>query len=123
LIQYYCQQKNLSFFFPDEAVQLFMTYHWPGNIRELFNVLERVRIEYGDHIPSISVLKSMFIGWESHGENMNSDQETLSYREQIEKNNIMAMLRKTQGNIAKAAAELNIPRSTFYRKLKKYHLI
>jgi sigma-54 dependent transcriptional regulator, acetoin dehydrogenase operon transcriptional activator AcoR len=123
LIQYYCQKNNWSVSFPDEVMQLFMTYHWPGNIRELFNVLERVRIEYGDHIPSIPELKSMFIGWESQGENMKSDQETLSYREQIEKNHIMDMLQKTKGDIARAAAELNIPRSTFYRKLKKYHLI
>jgi transcriptional regulator of acetoin/glycerol metabolism len=88
-----------------------------------FNVLERVRIEYGDHIPSIPELQSMLIGRASQGENMKSDQETLSYREQIEKNNIMTMLQKTNGDIARAAAELNIPRSTFYRKLKKYHLI
>lgn len=65
----------------------------------------------------------MFIGWESRGENRKPDQETLSYREQIEKNHIMEMLEKTNGDIARAAAELNIPRSTFYRKLKKYHLI
>ncbi|WP_375154082.1 sigma-54-dependent Fis family transcriptional regulator [Parageobacillus sp. VR-IP] len=123
LIQYYCQQKNWSVFFPDEVIQLLMTYHWPGNIRELFNVLERVRIEYGDHIPSIPELRSMFIGWESQEENMESGQETLSYREQIEKNHMMDILQKTKGNIAQAAAELNIPRSTFYRKLKKYHLI
>jgi sigma-54 dependent transcriptional regulator, acetoin dehydrogenase operon transcriptional activator AcoR len=54
---------------------------------------------------------------------MESGQETLSYREQIEKNHMMDILQKTKGNIAQAAAELNIPRSTFYRKLKKYHLI
>lgn len=123
LIRHYCQKNNWSVSFPNEVIQLLMAYHWPGNIRELFNVLERVRIEYGDHIPSIPELKSMFIGWESWGENRKLDQETLSYREQIEKNHIMEMLEKTNGDIARAAAELNIPRSTFYRKLKKYHLI
>jgi sigma-54 dependent transcriptional regulator, acetoin dehydrogenase operon transcriptional activator AcoR len=123
LIRHYCQKNNWSVSFPNEVIQLLMAYHWPGNIRELFNVLERVRIEYGDHIPSIPELKSMFIGWESRGENRKPDQETLSYREQIEKNHIMEMLEKTNGDIARAAAELNIPRSTFYRKLKKYHLM
>ncbi|UOE77642.1 sigma-54-dependent Fis family transcriptional regulator [Parageobacillus thermoglucosidasius] len=123
LIQYYCQKNNWPVSFSNEVIQLFMTYHWPGNIRELFNVLERIRIEYGDHIPSIPELKSMFIGWENQGEHRKSEQKTLSYREQIEKNHMMEMLEKTKGDIARAAAELNIPRSTFYRKLKKYHLI
>lgn len=124
-IEYYCQKKNWCISFLDDVIKLFMDYHWPGNIRELFNVLERMRVEYEDRVPSISELKSMLIGWEENEQESvgASSKQVLSYHEQIEKDHIMSMLKQTKGNISEAAVSLNIPRSTFYRKLKKYNLI
>ena len=122
-IEYYCQKNDWLISFPDDVIQLFSAYHWPGNIRELFNVLERIRVEYGDRIPSISHLKSMLIAWEQEQENSETFHKgNLSYRDQLERERILNMLKKTNGNIGEAAAALNISRSTLYRKLKKYKL-
>jgi sigma-54 dependent transcriptional regulator, acetoin dehydrogenase operon transcriptional activator AcoR len=65
----------------------------------------------------------MFTHWNQWEESESTeDSQQLSFREQMEKKRIMDMLEKTAGNVTAAAAKLNIPRSTFYRKLKKYGL-
>jgi sigma-54 dependent transcriptional regulator, acetoin dehydrogenase operon transcriptional activator AcoR len=123
-IQYYCEKHNWPVTFADDIMEIFMKHDWPGNIRELFNVLERIRVQFEDHLPEASIIYSMISQWDKweDGESIDISQK-LSYREQIEKKRIMDMLQQTAGNVTAAAAKLGIPRSTFYRKLKKYGLI
>ncbi|XCS13030.1 helix-turn-helix domain-containing protein [Aeribacillus pallidus] len=65
----------------------------------------------------------MLIAWEQEQENSETFHKgNLSYRDQLERERILNMLKKTNGNIGEAAAALNISRSTLYRKLKKYKL-
>jgi transcriptional regulator of acetoin/glycerol metabolism len=105
-------------------MEIFMKHDWPGNIRELFNVLERIRVQFEDHLPEASIIYSMISQWDKWEDSESIDiSQKLSYREQIEKKRIMDMLEQTAGNVTAAAAKLGIPRSTFYRKLKKYGLI
>ena len=118
-VDYYCRKNGWNVCLPHSIMNLLMDYHWPGNIRELFNVLERMRIEYGDEVPTISKVKSMLIGLEDS----RKKGEELSYREQTEREQMMNVLRETKGNISKMAEQLGISRSTCYRKLKKYKLI
>jgi sigma-54 dependent transcriptional regulator, acetoin dehydrogenase operon transcriptional activator AcoR len=121
-IEHYCQKHHWTVTFSDQLLQLLMNYHWPGNIRELLNVLERIRVEYGTHLPSVSQLQSMLVAWNQNKEKAEQNQ-ALSYREKIEKERMMNVLQITNGNVSKAAATLNISRSTLYRKLKKYQLM
>jgi transcriptional regulator of acetoin/glycerol metabolism len=122
-IQYYCAKNNWPITFTHEIMEIFMKHDWPGNIRELFNVLERIRVQYEENLPDASIIYSMVSQWNQWKENkFTEESQQLSFREQIEKNCIMDMLEKTRGNVTAAAAKLNIPRSTFYRKLKKYGL-
>ncbi|HZG59218.1 MAG TPA: sigma-54-dependent Fis family transcriptional regulator [Anoxybacillus sp.] len=122
-IQYYCEKNNWTIPFTHEVMEMFMNHDWPGNIRELFNVLERIRVQYEDNLPDASIIHSLFTHWNQWEKNkFTEDSQPLSFREQMEKNRIMDMLEKTEGNVTAAAAKLNIPRSTFYRKLKKYGL-
>jgi sigma-54 dependent transcriptional regulator, acetoin dehydrogenase operon transcriptional activator AcoR len=123
LIQYYCKKNDWPISFTQDVMEVLMKHDWPGNIRELFNVLERIRVQYEDNIPDVSVIQSMFTHWNQRDRiESNESTQQLSFREQIEKKRIMEMLEKTAGNVTAAAAKLNIPRSTFYRKLKKYGL-
>ncbi|MEH7509256.1 helix-turn-helix domain-containing protein, partial [Priestia megaterium] len=46
----------------------------------------------------------------------------LTFREKVQKDLMMDALRKTQGNVSLAAKLLDIPRSTFYNRLKKFNL-
>jgi sigma-54 dependent transcriptional regulator, acetoin dehydrogenase operon transcriptional activator AcoR len=123
-IQYYCEKHNWPVTFADDIMEIFMKHDWPGNIRELFNVLERIRVQFEDHLPEASIIYSMISQWDKWEDSESIDiSQKLSYREQIEKKRIMDMLEQTAGNVTAAAAKLGIPRSTFYRKLKKYGLI
>ncbi|GAB4178508.1 MAG: sigma-54 dependent transcriptional regulator [Calditrichia bacterium] len=100
--------KRLS----DEVLNAFLQYEWPGNIRELENVIERAMviaptdIILPDHIP-ISMLP------ERQNDNI------LSIKE-IEKNHIRKVLNIAKGNISQAAKLLEIDRTTLYHKMKKY---
>lgn len=96
-----------------EALQQFLQYPWPGNIRELYHVLEySFAISNGpmllmDHLP----------------EELRSYTHTIASDPQMiynEKELIFEALQKTNFSKPKAAALLGIHRSTFYRKLKKY---
>ncbi|MGP3562702.1 sigma-54-dependent Fis family transcriptional regulator [Geobacillus sp. BK01] len=114
-VDYYCQKNDWTIRFPNQVMNLLMDYHWPGNIRELFNVLERIKIEYENELPSPAKIKSMLVALDGEKE--------LSYREEMEKERIMKVLKETKGNISKMAEVLGMSRSTCYRKLKKYKLI
>ncbi|WMJ15118.1 sigma-54-dependent Fis family transcriptional regulator [Geobacillus proteiniphilus] len=118
-VDYYCRKNGWNVCLPNSVMNLLMDYYWPGNIRELFNVLERMRIEYGEAVPPISEIKSMLVALK----NDEKGRGELTYREQVEKEQMMNMLEETKGNISKMAELLGISRSTCYRKLKKYKLI
>jgi len=108
--------------FTKEVMEIFMAYSWPGNIRELSNVIERAcllsgeRQEIGiDDLP-IDLLYNM----DEHTESseITSPGASLSLDGQ-ERNLIMKTLALTNGNKAEAARLLGIARKTLYEKLKR----
>ncbi|MFB4165275.1 sigma-54-dependent Fis family transcriptional regulator [Alteribacillus sp. JSM 102045] len=120
-IQYFCEKTNGPKEWPNELLEIMKSYSWPGNIRELFNVLERIQTIYTDCLPSVAELQSLLTSASLLEKNIEVDQ-SFTYREEIEKNTIKKVLQQTGGKAAQAAKLLNIPRSTFYRKIKKYKL-
>ncbi len=98
-----------------EAMQLLKAYPWPGNIRELRNVLERgLLLAYGqsltpEHFSSLES-QPVFI---SHDKDMNN-------LDNIEEAHIREAVRRFSGDTRKAAESLGISRATLYRKLKKF---
>lgn len=129
LVRFYCRKNNWPVEISPEIMEKLSGYDWPGNIRELFNVLERMRIMCGEDPPDLSDLRLLFAHQKNFSQTANQT-ETASldnsgphtYREQIQKQEIIQALEKTGGNAALAAQLLNIPRSTFYRKLQKFNL-
>lgn len=97
----------------DEAEMELKAYPWPGNIRELANVLERAMIlQRGER------LKASDLGL-SAGAGTVSDprEDSLSLRE-MERRHIERVLQRTGGNVTEAAAILGIARRTLYDRLK-----
>lgn len=114
--------------FATEALDLMRKYRWPGNIRELENLIERsFIIENGNVIQAASLPDS--VRTQTNGE-VNFDlpgsyQGPLDFdrfKEETEKEFIVQALRANRGRINQTVAQANIPKNTLLRKIKKYSI-
>ena len=109
----------------DENNDLLYNYDWPGNIRELRNLIERVTI-LSLHEDKKDTNKLLTDILKEKPESLNEDNmlnNTLSYplkeaREQFETNYLINQLKKNNGNISKTAEFIGMERSALHRKLK-----
>jgi DNA-binding NtrC family response regulator len=100
-----------------DVEQALRTHPWPGNIRELRNVLERAVLLSDQQLLSRKDLRfDASLDAESATENTD-----LSLRE-LERQHIKRLLQKEQGHVESAAKRLGIPRSTLYQKIKQYQI-
>ena len=105
--------------FTDAAIQKLELYRFPGNVRELQYIIERVIIMSEGH--DIKPEEIIFSPIESnHQESLSETDETRLSN--IEKNTILRVIEKNNGNISKAARELGITRTALYRRLSKYEI-
>ncbi|ANV71785.1 sigma-54-dependent Fis family transcriptional regulator [Bacillus cereus] len=126
-IQHFCEQKNWNVVFPKSIYNQFLQHTWPGNIRELVNVLERIYIlSQGREIceKQVDFLLQTMRGNQQQLELQveNKTEHTLHFREKIQRDSMIEALQKTNGNVSLAAKLLNVPRSTFYKRMQKYKL-
>ena len=97
-----------------ETMGILQTYDWPGNVRELENTIERaVLLCQGDEITPDLLPDRLYSSTQVHQPTSLHD----SYRQIIEK-----ALSRSGGNISAAARDLNIARSTLYRKMREFGL-
>ena len=97
------------------AVRALQGYSWPGNIRELRNVLERVVLVTGK-----DALADQGFRLDVQIEQYLSGIGQFRTLEEMERNYIQQVLRKERGRVQSAARKLGIPRSSLYHKLKQY---
>jgi DNA-binding NtrC family response regulator len=124
LVRHLLNQAATEAFLPEitldrDAEEVFQTYQWPGNIRELSNVLERVLSSLEGNTIRVSDLP--FYLYRSR--KIASKLPSVSIREaqsRAEKEAILHTLRLTRYNKSKAAAMLGIHRTHLYKKIKKY---
>lgn len=110
--------------FDEDVMHKFHEYPWPGNLRELKNVIKRsVLLAKGNKI-NMNCLPQEILGapreFEDVRRNDTVDLKVIS--EQIEKSKIIEALEKARYNKSKAAKLLNIDRKTLYNKIKMYQL-
>jgi len=108
-------QKNVLGLSPQVATA-FKKYHWPGNLRELKNVIKRaVLLSDTAYIP-IDVIPMEVV-------NYSEAKEIKNYATSVnEKELIISALKEAKNNKSKAAKLLNITRKTLYNKIKLYQL-
>ncbi len=103
--------------FTDEVLDTFKKYDWPGNLRELKNIVKRsVLLTQKDMITVDILPNDIVLG-------SNNPKHTYGlFKNQNEQELILDALEKTNGNKAKAARLLSIDRKTLYNKLKQYNI-
>ncbi len=118
----------------DEIIEIFLKYSWPGNIRELENIMERaIVLATGPKITinemPYELLKYMetknpliHLNSESSTEKENNDLPLEQHTERLEKELILRALEKFHWNKTKAAEQLGIKRTTLQYKIKRLGL-
>jgi len=106
--------------FSPECLEVLRKYHWPGNIRELKNLVERtVILCEGDTIELKHFPKHIFTATQKEsGESIELGREL----HEIEKDVIFKTLKMTRNNKTKAAQILGISLKTMHNKLNKYYI-
>lgn len=102
-----------------EALDLMMNYDWPGNIRELENVVERAVVTCRRTIITPDALAYLSSSGYCGSSTTGDESRTL---ESAESRHIQSILCEEDWNISRAAKVLDIDRSTLYKKIRKYGL-
>ena len=111
-VSVYSKSYNKMVSVSSEAISALKDYSWPGNIRELRNVIETAVLLADDH----SLLVSAHFRLENTGsESVDEDR----YIDEMEKSFILKTLEKNRFNRTLAAQELNISRKTLYNKIQE----
>ena len=110
----------------NEVLDILMSYDWPGNIRELQNVMERAFYVSPDGIIRQDALRLNNLVHQPNSEAISAPPETRSAmfdrRSSYEAELLLQDLQRNKWNISRTCDELNVSRSTLYRWIKKYNL-
>ena len=119
--------------FDDDALNALMSYAWPGNIRELQNVIERAvvlaeretveLIDLPFEIQNFAATVRQTDGQSQFRSVTNDSPPKLAWSDDdpvSERRMLVEALQQCDGNKTKAARRLGLPRSTYFSKLKKY---
>ncbi|MBE6330479.1 MAG: sigma-54-dependent Fis family transcriptional regulator [Bacteroidales bacterium] len=103
--------------FTDEAMEIIQKYHWPGNLREMKNVIKRSVLLTTEQYISADILPQELKNKKSEEINSNA-----LHDEEFEKSQILKALEMCNNNKSQAALLLKIDRKTLYNKLKLYNM-
>lgn len=117
-VKEFCIRERKTLTVSDEVMKIFQSYHWPGNVRQLKNVIERAVVLVKGKIITLKELPEEFLSLQEHTENFS--RKTLK---DLEIQAIKDALRECKGNKSKAARALGISRKAFYKRLREFQLL
>ncbi|HDZ11597.1 MAG TPA: sigma-54-dependent Fis family transcriptional regulator, partial [Bacteroidetes bacterium] len=101
------------------ALHYLTTFDWPGNVRQLQHVVERMMILSNREIIDLEHVRALLKTEAVATFSRSAPNKTLkSVREYSEKEHILNILAETRGNVSKAAKILGVNRANLYRKMK-----
>ncbi len=117
-----CKEKKIRFSF--SAIKLLKSHNWPGNIRELKNVVSRASALYGSQTINETMVHNLIDFNFNDPQSFPETSLILSKKEnlvkEMEKNMILTRLRQNRGNQRKTAIDLGMPKSTLNDRIKGY---
>jgi len=121
-LEQYCQKHSRTVLLTDEIMPLFQTYYWPGNVREVQNIIEYLVIctDEGESI-RVRDVKSLFDVSPPGPGHLQAAGTLFERRDRFEKSVIEQTIAET-GNIRETARQLGIYVSSLYRKIEKYNI-
>lgn len=115
------KHKKISSEFSADAIELLRSLSWPGNIRELRNVIERIIIIVSKPAIARKDIEFLLPLEKLTMQDMFSDSNSFQeFKEKAERAFILKQLESNNWNISKTAEMLEIQRSHLYNKMKKY---
>ena len=119
-LQQHCQKYNKAMpKLTEDATKSMQAYHWPGNIRELSHLMERILFTCKD--ASIDV-KQLNLNNTTNTFSQGSFDDATSTLEAIEKSVLVSRLALYKGNVTETAKSLGLSRSGYYRRAQKFGL-
>ncbi|HEX5773259.1 MAG TPA: sigma-54 dependent transcriptional regulator [Geomobilimonas sp.] len=105
-----------------DALEAFIQFDWPGNIRQLRNVVEAsMALESSDYLSQPVIAQFIDLpATEAGGETGGEEGDYVLALARFETDYLKGLLRKHQGNIEAAARDAGTNMATIYRKIKKY---
>lgn len=104
-----------------EALQALERYRWPGNVRQLINVLERAKILADDHEILVDELPQEILA--DNPEVATVEAPVSDELAALQRAHVVEILARERGNKARAARALGVNRRSLYRMLEKYAIL
>jgi PAS domain S-box-containing protein len=107
----------------DEAIKAMMEYDYPGNVRELNNILERICYLKNDNLIRLEDIPYFILNSQNRRTSFHGNVSSLKrVVEEAEKRALIDAFSGANGNIVKASKILGIHRTGFYKKMRRYGL-
>ena len=104
----------------DEVYPVLYKYSWPGNVRELENLVRAMLVLSEGDVLKLKDLPDYIVQTESKNIPFSSEYSFKEIKEKAERDYLVALLKKVEGNISKASKIAGFSRRHFYDKLKQY---
>lgn len=118
-IKEFCIREKKMLEVSDDVMKIFMSYHWPGNIRQLRNVIERAVVLAKKGWITLRDLPEEF----SSLRKQKNDPNSLKTLRELEIQAIRNAIYESKGNKSKAAKTLGISRKALYKRVKEFQLL
>ena len=124
LVEHFLKSRavgGIHFQIGSEVMENLIQHDWPGNIRELANVLERAQILAEDNYITLDDLPDYLLDIHSSAP-LSEEEDSPTFLREIERRHIISILEQEKGNKVQTAKVLGVSRRSLYRLLSKHRL-